>query len=464
MAAMFGFEDIGEGFIKMKNRMNLFLILILSAVIYIIPRPLSYADYGSFTVNVPNAQGGYTAIVIKQSGDGYVGPQGEYYSSFPSVTQLQNVYGLTNPVAVESYTVNVPNVQGGYTAIVIKQSGDGYVDPQGEYYPQFPSVSQLQNVYGATSPYQQTVANNYDEANIGQTGDYVTVTVAPPALPVYEQPNPPAPDYIWTPGYWAFDNFFQDYYWVPGTWVEPPSEGLLWTPGYWNWRNGLYVYSDGYWGHHVGFYGGINYGHGYEGSGFSGGGWNNGVFINKTVNITNITNNTSSFNGGPGGTNAKPTYEEQIVMKEKHIPPTAVQTLHLQAAIHDPTLRASLNHGKPTIAATVKPGVFKGNGVVAAKQGVAVVRYPAVTQQSKTLTYVPKTSNETQVQQKTLPAQKYIQQGTNQPKGLTKEQLSQKKNAALKAQQEKKKKELLQKQQEQQGQSSNPQYKAGNGS
>ena len=32
----------------------------------------------------------------------------------------------------------------------------------------------------------------------------VSVTVAPPALPVYAQPPCPGDGYIWTPGYWAW--------------------------------------------------------------------------------------------------------------------------------------------------------------------------------------------------------------------------------------------------------------------
>src|SRR5215467_2816715 len=61
----------------------------------------------------------------------------------------------------------------------------------------------------------------------------VSVTVAPPPLPVYVQPGIPGPNYMWVPGYWAWD--FDDYYWVPGTWVLAPAPGLLWTPGYWAW-------------------------------------------------------------------------------------------------------------------------------------------------------------------------------------------------------------------------------------
>src|SRR5271166_452784 len=59
----------------------------------------------------------------------------------------------------------------------------------------------------------------------------VRVTVAPPALPVYEQPPCPADGYLWTPGYWHWG--VGGYFWVPGTWVQPPRMGVLWTPGYW---------------------------------------------------------------------------------------------------------------------------------------------------------------------------------------------------------------------------------------
>jgi hypothetical protein len=71
----------------------------------------------------------------------------------------------------------------------------------------------------------------------------VSITIAPPALPVYEQPPIPEAGWIWTPGYWAYGP--DGYYWVPGTWVEPPAVGLLWTPGYWAWNNGVYAWNAG---------------------------------------------------------------------------------------------------------------------------------------------------------------------------------------------------------------------------
>ena len=70
-----------------------------------------------------------------------------------------------------------------------------------------------------------------------QIGVGVSVSIAPPELPVYEQPICPGDGYIWTPGYWAYDPA-DGYYWVPGTWVEAPEVGFLWTPGYWGWGNG----------------------------------------------------------------------------------------------------------------------------------------------------------------------------------------------------------------------------------
>jgi hypothetical protein len=100
-------------------------------------------------------------------------------------------------------------------------------------------------------------------------------------LPVYEQPLCPEPNLMWMPGYWAYGD--NDYYWVPGAWVEPPYEGALWTPDYWDWYGGRYRFHRGYWGRHVGYYGGVNYGYGYEGVGFSGGEWRGNQFAYNTA-------------------------------------------------------------------------------------------------------------------------------------------------------------------------------------
>jgi hypothetical protein len=47
----------------------------------------------SFTINIPNNKGGYTAVTLKRSGNGFIGPQGEFYTEFPKVSQLEVIYG-----------------------------------------------------------------------------------------------------------------------------------------------------------------------------------------------------------------------------------------------------------------------------------------------------------------------------------------------------------------------------------
>jgi hypothetical protein len=229
-------------------------------------------------------------------------------------------------------------------------------------------------------------------AAFAQVAMGVVVTFAPPPLPVYEQPLCPGEGYIWTPGYWAYGDDFDDYYWVPGTWVLAPEIGFLWTPGYWAWGGESFVFYDGYWGPRVGFYGGIAYGFGYFGEGYEGGRWENGrFFYNTTVNNVNITeihnvynapvNNTTvtrvSYNGGNGGINRRPKPEEEAAAREKHIPPASVQIEHAHAARTNPELRASVNMGKPPVAATPKPGVFKDRGVVPAKEAGGSYTPPA---------------------------------------------------------------------------------------
>ena len=227
-------------------------------------------------------------------------------------------------------------------------------------------------------------------ASFAQVG--IAITIGPPALPVYEQPLCPGEGYIWTPGYWAYDYNYGDYYWVPGTWVLAPEVGFLWTPPWWGWVNGAWLWHEGYWGPHVGFYGGINYGFGYFGLGFVGGRWDHDhFFYNRAVmnvnienvhnvyeeRITNVTVNHVSYNGGPGGIEARARPEDEIAARDRHIGAVAAQTQHLQAARGNPELRASANHGKPPIAATARPGEFSGREVVQAREAGGTYNPPA---------------------------------------------------------------------------------------
>jgi hypothetical protein len=214
----------------------------------------------------------------------------------------------------------------------------------------------------------------------------VSIRIAPPAIPVYEQPACPVAGYLWTPGYWAYGA--AGYYWVPGVWIAPPRVGLLWTPGYWGWGGGTYAWHAGYWGPHVGFYGGVNYGFGYGGVGFVGGEWRGGVFayntavvhvnetvihntyINRTVIVNNTTVNRTSFNGGPGGLTTHANAQEMAASRESHVQATSMQVSHEHTASMNHANFASENHGRPATPAMSRVNAREANQQARIGQGV----------------------------------------------------------------------------------------------
>ena len=254
---------------------------------------------------------------------------------------------------------------------------------QGESYPQQAPAPVEQNYpqqqgYYAQQPSDQEVAG---EEALEDT------TQAPPPLPDYEQPEAPGPDYIWTPGYWAWGP--GGYYWVPGSWVLPPYYGALWTPPYWGWYNGGYRFHPGYWGRHIGYYGGIDYGFGYIGIGYFGGYWSgNHFYYNTAVNRVNpdvhtiyqrpvVYNNVHygvqprnrvSYNGGHGGINVQPRPAEVAAMHEAH---TAALPAQRQMRVEAGQNRAQFyndNHGRPAMASAAHP-VAENRAIAPAPRG-----------------------------------------------------------------------------------------------
>jgi hypothetical protein len=197
-------------------------------------------------------------------------------------------------------------------------------------------------------------------------------------LPLEEQPPIPGPDYMWIPGYWAWGD--DGYYWVSGYWVLPPFFGALWTPGYWGWFGRVCVFHGGYWARHVGFYGGINYGHGYPGKGYAGGYWGrDGFYYSRAVNqlndphvvhvysgpvVNNGAINRTSFTGGRGGVVASPSAQDVAVASEPHIAPVAAQIQQVAAASKDPSMRASFNHGVPLVTVATQANSLGRLGAV----------------------------------------------------------------------------------------------------
>jgi len=65
-----------------------------------------------------------------------------------SVTVSSPVTIETQKASGETVIINIPNVNGSYTPVTLVKQKDGYVGPQGEYYPGHPTVEQLRVLYG----------------------------------------------------------------------------------------------------------------------------------------------------------------------------------------------------------------------------------------------------------------------------------------------------------------------------
>jgi hypothetical protein len=243
--------------------------------------------------------------------------------------------------------------------------------------------------------------------NVGAGADVeMRAAEAPPPLLIDQQPPCAEDGDIWTPGYWSWRT---GYFWVGGMWVRPPRAGLLWTPGYWEYAGALYAFHAGYWGPHMGFYGGINYGFGYVGVGFAGGRWVGNSFVyNTTVSnvdtkiihstyseavVNAVTLNKVSYNGGPGGTAAVATMQEKAAAAEPHILPTALQRQITQQAVMNPALMARANESHAPVArAAVRAPRVAGTNSAGAPLG-HVAPAPVTVEQPKRVPSAAPTTN-----------------------------------------------------------------------
>jgi hypothetical protein len=73
----------------------------------------------------------------------------------------------------------------------------------------------------------------------------VVVGIALPAPVAEVVPAPPAPGYVWQPGYWSWNGV--QYVWVPGAYVVAPYLNAVWVPGAWVRRGPGWV--AGHWRH-----------------------------------------------------------------------------------------------------------------------------------------------------------------------------------------------------------------------
>jgi len=96
---------------------------------------------------------GYRTITVR--GTPYYYYNNVYYTTYPSGYIVvprpaieETVVVQPQPSTRETVTINIPNSRGGYTPITLLKQSNGYVGPQGEYYPTFPTVEQLRLLYG----------------------------------------------------------------------------------------------------------------------------------------------------------------------------------------------------------------------------------------------------------------------------------------------------------------------------
>jgi hypothetical protein len=94
------------------------------------------------------------------------------------------------------------------------------------------------------------------------------------------------------------------------------------------------------------------------------------TYIDRTVIVHETVGNRTSFNGGAGGLQARPTAQEASFAHENHIAATAEQQNHMQMARADRGNLASVNGGRPQNAAFSRPGERAANQQQRIGQGV----------------------------------------------------------------------------------------------
>ena len=159
----------------MLNRFKRIILLSVFSLLIIYPTT-SFAWYGDWDYHGSGRDHPYSAYIDRAN---YIGPADyapigpDYIDGSlvisnvtapiitPVPTQLITQVPAPPAAQLDEFTVNIPNDHGGYTAVLIKRSGNGFTGPQGEFYPEFPTVSQLKIIYGNT-----TVPTFTDEFNV----------------------------------------------------------------------------------------------------------------------------------------------------------------------------------------------------------------------------------------------------------------------------------------------------------
>jgi hypothetical protein len=114
--------------------------------------PPVVGESNSVVVWVTNSNGSRSKVILIKEGPGFVGPNGEHYSSMPMEDQLRVLYGLGPKEKVRTVItvwLTIPN--GAKIPVTLISQGGIFIGPAGEYYTAMPSESQLLTIYGLGS-------------------------------------------------------------------------------------------------------------------------------------------------------------------------------------------------------------------------------------------------------------------------------------------------------------------------
>jgi len=103
-----------------------------------------YGSYGDWDYHGSGRDHPYSSYIDRANYIGYA----DYSLIDAAPVDQITLAPIPPPAPTDVFTVNIPDGHGGYTPIVIKRSGNGFIGPQSEYYPEFPKVFQLKIIYG----------------------------------------------------------------------------------------------------------------------------------------------------------------------------------------------------------------------------------------------------------------------------------------------------------------------------
>jgi hypothetical protein len=121
----------------------------------------------------------------------------------------------------------------------------GCAEPQVEYVP----VYHVQPAYVVQQPYPPVLAYQVQPAPAPVPAPPTPQTVvvapsAPPPVPVEVIPVAPDPYYVWTPGYYSWND---GWIWIRGRYVARPRPTAIWVGGHWARHGHSYIWIGGGW-------------------------------------------------------------------------------------------------------------------------------------------------------------------------------------------------------------------------